>query len=155
MNKALYSFRSLLLPLFMLLLAGALISTEAHAQDAPRSWMADDPNLEWGPCPAFMPESCEIAVLHGPPSAPNADIFFKMEANTTVPTHSHTSVERMVLVSGELEVTYEGHDPVVLAPGTYAYGPPALPHDASCADGEDCILFIAFEEPIDAMPVEP
>ncbi|NBB85074.1 MAG: cupin domain-containing protein [Bacteroidetes bacterium] len=155
MNKALYSFHSLLLTLFILLLAGSLISTEAHAQDAPLSWTADDPNLEWGPCPAFMPESCEIAVLHGPPSAPNADVFFKMEANTTVPTHSHTSVERMVLVSGEMEVTYEGHDPVVLEPGTYAYGPPELPHDASCAEGEDCILFIAFEEPIDAMPVEP
>ena len=37
---------------------------------------------------------------------------------------------------------------------SYAYGPPELPHDASCADGEDCILFIAFEESIDAMPVE-
>ena len=154
MNTLLDSYRSLSLTLFMVLLAGSLISTETHAQDAPLSWMADDPDLEWGPCPAFMPESCEIAVLNGPPSAPNADIFFKMAANTTVPTHSHTSVERMVLVSGEMEVTYDGHDPVVLESGTYAYGPSELPHDASCADGEDCILFIAFEEPIDAMPVE-
>lgn len=142
------------LPLLTLLFAGMLISTEVHAQEAPLSWAADDPDLEWGPCPAFMPESCEIAMLHGAPDAPNADIFFKMAANTTVPVHSHTSVERMVLVAGEMEVTYEGHDPVVLEPGTYAYGPPELPHDASCVDGEDCILFIAFEEAIDAMPVE-
>jgi hypothetical protein len=53
-----------------------------------------------------------------------------------------------------MRVTYEGHDPVVLRPGTYARGPAELPHDAYCAAGEECILFIAFEDPIDAMPAE-
>ncbi|PEN13310.1 cupin [Longibacter salinarum] len=142
--------RSAILALFLL-----TFTTDVDAQDAPRSWTMDDPDLEWGPCPDFMPESCEIAVLNGPPDQPNADIFFKMAPGTTVPAHRHTSVERMVLVSGEMEVTYEGHDPVVLKPGTYAFGPAELPHEASCADGEACVLFIAFEEPIDAMPTDP
>jgi quercetin dioxygenase-like cupin family protein len=137
-----------------LIIAGPFAFPEAHAQDAPRSWTADDPGLAWGPCPAFMPESCEIAVLQGAPEDPRADIFFKMAPNTTVPAHTHTSAERMVLVSGEMHVTYEGHDPVVLRPGDYAYGPPELPHEAYCADGEACVLFIAFNEPIDAMPAE-
>jgi hypothetical protein len=56
----------------------------------------------------------------------------------------------MVLVSGELEVTYDGHQTAVLKPGMYAYGPSKLPHKASCADGDPCVLFIAFEGPIDA-----
>ena len=89
MNKALDSYRILPQTLLMLLLAGSLLSTEAHAQDAPLSWTADDPNLEWGPCPAFMPESCEIAALHGPPSAPNADVFFKMGANDRACAFAH------------------------------------------------------------------
>jgi hypothetical protein len=59
----------------------------------------------------------------------------------------------MVLISGEMEVDYDGQDPVVLTAGTYAYGPARLPHTARCLDGDDpCVLFIAFEEPVDAVP---
>jgi quercetin dioxygenase-like cupin family protein len=139
-----------ILSLFLLAFA-----PRAHAQDAPLAWTADDPDLTWGPCPEFMPESCEIAVLQGAPDKPNADIYFKMAPGTSIPSHRHTSVERMVLVSGKMQVTYEGHDPVVLRPGTYAFGPAELPHEASCAVGDACVLFIGFEEPIDAMPAEP
>ncbi|MEF8940661.1 MAG: cupin domain-containing protein [Salinivenus sp.] len=139
----------LLLTLFVV---GSLAPLDAGAQRGPQAWTAEDPELEWGPCPAFMPESCAIAVLQGTPDAPNADVFFRMAPNTTVPLHRHTSPERMVLVSGEMHVTYDGHDPVVLRPGTYAHGPAELPHDAYCADGAECVLFIAFEDPIDAMP---
>jgi len=42
---------------------------------------------------------------------------------------------------------------VVLEPGTYAYGPAGLPHTARCQADEACVLFIASEEPVDAMPV--
>jgi len=142
--------------LLVLLVAGSFALTEVHAQSsAPRSHTPDDSDLAWGPCPAFMPESCEIAVLHGAPADPNADIFFKMAPRTTVPLHTHTSAERMVLVSGEMRVTYEGHDTVVLTPGAYAHGPAEMPHKATCADGETCVLFIAFNEPIDAFPADP
>jgi quercetin dioxygenase-like cupin family protein len=113
----------------------------------------DDPRLEWGPCPPYMPESCGIAVLQGDPEEPNADVFFRMAPNTTAPAHWHTSAERMVLVSGEMHVDYDGQEPVVLRPGTYAYGPPGLPHETHCAEGAPCILFIAFEEPVDALAV--
>jgi quercetin dioxygenase-like cupin family protein len=113
-----------------------------------------DAQLKWGPCPAFIPEGCEIAVLHGDPARPNADVFFKVPGNFSIPRHWHTSAERMVLVSGELQVTYDGQPPVTLRPGMYAYGPPRVPHTATCAKGDPCVLFIAFESPIDAVPAE-
>jgi quercetin dioxygenase-like cupin family protein len=113
-----------------------------------------DTQLKWGPCPAFIPKGCEIAVLHGDPSKPNVDVFFKVPAGFTIPAHSHTSAERMVLVSGELEVTYEGQSPVKLVKGAYAYGPAKKSHKATCAKGDPCVLFIAFESPLDAMPTE-
>ena len=138
----------------MLALASPFTAEQTHAQDAPVAWTAEDQSLEWGPCPAFMPETCEIAVLNGDPSEANADIFFKLASGTTAPTHRHTSAERMVLVSGEMHVEYEGHEPTVLEPGSYAYGPPEHPHEARCAEGEDCVLFIAFEHPIDAEAVD-
>lgn len=122
------------------------------ADQAPLAIPPDDPALEWGGCPEFIPEGCRIAVLHGDPAGPNADIYFKVPPDFTVPHHWHTSAERMILVQGELHVSFDGHDKVVLRPGHYAYGPPRLPHVAYCAPGDPCILFIAFEQPVDAIP---
>lgn len=110
--------------------------------------------LKWGPCPPFIPKGCEIAVLHGDPSRPNVDVFFKVPGGFAIPAHTHTSPERMVLVSGELEVTYEGQASARLRPGSYAYGPAGKSHYAVCAKGAPCVLFIAFEAPLDAMPTD-
>ena len=42
-----------------------------------------------------------------------------------------------------------------LKPGTYAYGPPAMPHSATCGAAGPCVLFIAFESPVDAVAGGP
>jgi quercetin dioxygenase-like cupin family protein len=113
---------------------------------------ADDAGLQWGPCPAFLPAGCGIAVLHGDPSKPNVDILFKVPGRSDIPLHTHTSAERMVLVAGELVVTYESQPSARLTPGTYAYGPAGRPHSGRCVSDVPCILVIAFEGPLDAMP---
>lgn len=128
----------------------------AMAQDAPVATVLaktfEDASLKWGPCPSFLPDGCSIAVLHGDPAQPNADIFFKVPGKSKIARHWHTSAERMVLVSGELQVTYDGQKPTVLTPGSYAYGPAKLPHEATCASKDPCVLMIAFESPVDAFP---
>jgi len=113
---------------------------------------AGDDGLAWGPCPDFLPVGCAISVLHGNPSQPNADVFFRIPARADIPLHTHTSAERMVLVAGELEVAYAGQAPERLTPGAYAYGPPGRPHAGRCISDVPCILFIAFESAVDAMP---
>lgn len=113
-----------------------------------------DADLEWGPCPAFMPDSCGLAVLQGDPTEQDTDVFFRLRAGTTAPHHWHTSAERMVLVAGEMWVHYDGQEPVVIRPGNYAYGPPELPHVARCESDRDCVLFISFDDPVDAFAVE-
>ncbi len=137
-----------------LLLAGAFAGAPVSAQELPLTRTAKDPQLKWGPCPAFLPKGCEISVLHGDPAQNNSDIFLKVPANSVLARHWHTSVERMVLVSGELHVTYDGHKTAILKPGTYAYGPAKLPHKAECKKAGPCVLFIAFELPVDAVPSE-
>jgi quercetin dioxygenase-like cupin family protein len=112
----------------------------------------EDADLKWGPCPPFMPNGCSIAILHGDPSKENLDVFFKVPANSNIPNHWHNSAERMILVSGELEVKYQGEKPRTLKVGSYAYGPAKKPHTAKCGNAGPCILFIAFEEPLDAIP---
>lgn len=133
-------------------LAVAFAVAPVSAQEPALAWTTKDAKLQWGPCPAFLPKGCGIAVLHGDPAKQNADIFFRVPANSHIPRHWHTSPERMVLVSGELHVTYDGQKTTVMKPGTYAYGPAKLPHKADCKKAGPCVLFIAFESPIDAVP---
>lgn len=113
-----------------------------------------DADIPWGPCPAFFPEGCALAVLQGDPSKPNADVYFKMPGNSSFPAHWHTSAERMVLVSGELDVTYRGQPTTELKTGMYAYGPAKAVHDGRCISTDPCILVIAFEEPVDAFKAD-
>ncbi|MEO5972967.1 MAG: cupin domain-containing protein [Sphingomicrobium sp.] len=110
---------------------------------------AGDAALQWGPCPAPFPSGCELTVLHGDPAKPNADVLLRMPAGYAIPAHSHTSAERMILVSGRLDVKYQGAAGATLEPGSYAYGPAGLPHRATCAPTSACTLFVAFEGPVD------
>ena len=140
--------------LFLLSFISASAFAEAPVSEQAITQTADDAKLKWGPCPPFLPKGCGIAVLHGDPAKDNVDVFFKVPAKSTIPLHWHTSPERMVLVAGELHVTYDGQKKAVLKPGTYAYGPAKKPHSGYCASKVPCVLFIAFESPLDAVPVE-
>lgn len=142
----------LILSSLVLLTVSTLATGAERVIEAASARNIDDAKLQWGPCPAFIPKGCEIAVLHGDPAKPNVDIFFKVPSGFTIPNHRHTSAERMVLVSGELEVRYEGQSPMTMKTGTYAYGPAGKAHEATCAKGSACVLFIAFESPLDAIP---
>ena len=115
----------------------------------------DDSNLTWGGCPPIFPqdESCQVTVLHGNPAEKQADVFLKVAPNTLLVHHKHTSSERMILVAGQLRVEYDGQNPWVLTAGSYAYGPPELPHTAECIGATPCVLFIGFEEPVDAIAI--
>jgi len=136
-----------------------LFSTVGLAQDAAPVIFensvitsASDASLTWGKCPEFMPKGCSIAVLHGDPAKRNVDVLFKIPSNYVVPNHKHSSAERMIVLSGLLEVLYEGEKPKRIKAGSYAYGPANKPHIAKCIKGP-CVIFIAFEDPLDAIQV--
>ncbi len=136
-----------------LITVSPFIEAEAPAAEPALAVTFKDAQLKWGPCPPFLPSGCGIAVLHGDPGKANVDVFFRVPAKATIPMHWHSSPERMVLVAGELHVTYDGQKKAVLMPGTYAYGPAKKIHDGYCASKVPCVLFIAFESPLDAIPV--
>lgn len=134
------------------MLTGAAFA-DHHADEPALATRHTDESLEWGPCPEFFGDGCHIAVLHGDPSKPNTDVFFRLTGGKSFPAHRHTSAERMVLVAGAMDVIYEGQAPAQLKAGTYAYGPAQRVHHGQCVSEEDCVLFIAFEEPVDAFLV--
>lgn len=138
----------------MCIAVGASSAQPAPAQNSngpPLAMQATDPKLKWGPCPPIFSGDCKIAVLHGDPAKPNADIFLRIGGGMALPVHRHSSAERIILVSGRLRVDYRGAPAVTLVPGSYAYGPAEVPHRAVCLSKQRCTLFIAFEGPVDAM----
>jgi len=92
-------------------------------------------------------------MLHGDPAKANADVLLRMPGGYKIPPHRHSSAERMILVSGQLEVKYQGAATATLNPGNYAYGPAGLPHRATCVGTAQCHLFVAFEGPVDVVAV--
>ena len=126
----------------------------AAATEAPLARTVSDGTLQWGACPAVFPAGCEMAVLHGDPAKPNADLFLRVPGGYAIPAHTHGSAERMILVTGKLDVKYQGAQPITLSPGNYAYGPARLPHKATCMAAEACTLFIAFDGPVDVEAFE-
>ena len=138
------------------MLVGSLASSQAPvvAQEPALAKAVTDPSLQWGPCPPGLPEGCTLTVLHGDPGKPNADIFLKLPAKSSIAEHTHTSAERMILVSGEMKVAYKGQPEATLTAGSYAYGPAKVPHSANCVSATPCVLFIAFEQPVDLLPVK-
>lgn len=114
----------------------------------------NDADLEWGGCPPFMPEGCNIAVLHGDPATKNADVLFKVNGKSKIPNHWHNSHERMVLLSGKMTVTYKGEQTNTMKVGDFAYGPARKPHTAECVSKDPCILYIGFGDPVDAFAIE-
>lgn len=141
-----------ILTLWILLMCAAL--SNAQTSQSALVISAHDKALTWGPCPDFIPKGCEIAVLQGDPAKENVDIFFKVPGDFTIPYHKHSSQERMILVSGELEVSYDKHKTALIKKGNFAYGPAQLPHKAYCKEGADCILYIGFVAPLDAVPLK-
>lgn len=122
--------------------------------NTPLAIKVDDPSLNWSPCPQLFPQGCRLTVLRGDPAKPGADLFLQVPAGYSIPPHTHTSAERMVLVTGELEVQYQGRSAVVLQAGQYAYGPAKAPHAGRCRSQGPCTLFIAFDTEVDALPFD-
>ena len=108
-------------------------------------------DLTWVNCPDFLP--CQIASLNGELGGNNNDVFIKFPSLAEIPFHTHTSTEHMILLEGEFHTTYKGFERVVLKKGDYAFGPADLAHDGYCASKEDCVMFVAYETPIDAIPI--
>lgn len=149
------SLNNIMRVLFGLGLAASLSAVTGVRAETPEPGLASSPfgdELPWGACPAFMPKGCQLAVLHGTPDQDNADVYFKVPAKSSIPLHRHSSPRRMILVAGEMRITYEGQETMTLKPGHYAYAPAKRAHDGYCASRTSCILFIAFESPLDPKP---
>jgi quercetin dioxygenase-like cupin family protein len=112
----------------------------------------DDPKLTWAPCPEIFPKGCEVTVLSGDPAKGPSDVYLRAPAGTDLKKHWHTSAEHVVLLRGKFSVTFEDGRKASVDQGAYTLIPGGMPHSARCEGPEDCLYFIGFEKPVDAVP---
>jgi glyoxylate utilization-related uncharacterized protein len=141
------------IPLFLLSISLLAQEKNMKTDEMSITKTINDDDIIWNPAPDFFP-GCSFTILHGDITQPNLDLFFRVEPNTEIINHTHSSAERMVLISGEMEVQYEGEKPQILKAGAYAYGPANKPHRAKCLNSGQCVLFIALVDPFDAVPID-
>ena len=56
----------------------ACATSSAQVATGPAITRTVGSDLQWGPCPPIFPAGCQIAVLHGDPARPNADVFLRV-----------------------------------------------------------------------------
>ena len=140
--------------LLLLSLVGAFAFAQAPVQEQALTQTADDAALSGAPAHRSYPQAVRSRFCMATRRKTTSTFSSKCAGKSTIPLHWHTSAERMVMVAGELHVTYDGQKTAILKPGTYAYGPAKQPHHGFCASTVPCVLFIAFESPLDAVPIE-
>jgi hypothetical protein len=67
-------------------LVAAWASAQPATQEQAVTRTAHDPQLQWGPCPAFMPAGCSLSVLHGDPA--NLTPTYSYASRPTPPSQS-------------------------------------------------------------------
>lgn len=94
-------------------------------------------SLLWEP---FRP-GVKIHRLYGTGEKGPSAALLKYEPGATVPTHSHTGYEHIIVLSGE-QSDYQGTHTA----GTLVINPPESHHDIVSESG--CIVLIIWEKPV-------
>ena len=139
-----------------LMLSGTFLACAPRAESADESAVvrtADDAGLQWGPCPAFLHRDAE--------SPCSTEILESRTPTTTEGAGQGKVADALAFIGGTHGADrgraarhVEGQKTAVMTPGSYAYGPAKLGHSGVCASEVPCVLFIAFESPVDAVASE-
>jgi quercetin dioxygenase-like cupin family protein len=128
------SLKTLLLVLVGL---GTLGSLAAQQGQQAVLWPAT--GMTWSDNPAIP--GAKIAVLWGDPKTGAYGALKTLPAGTTLRLHTHTSDQKVVLLSGTIVLSISGGASKELGTGSYAFIPGGLKHSADCKAGAECVYF--------------
>ena len=121
-------------------LAVGAATPRAQAGDAASStkpstlvlWPAGD--IKWVESPAL--KGLMIAVLWGDPKTGAYGALKKLPAGTEIAWHTHTSEQKVVMVSGVIHLEVEGGTAQDMGPGSYMFTPGGAKHAAHADVGK-------------------
>lgn len=132
--------------------AWALASAAPVAEEpskAPKLWAAEE--MKWVE-DARLP-GVKSVLLWGDPQTGEHGMLRKFPAGFAPPLHTHPSVERLVVISGTVVVSYTGSAEKRLGPGSYSEIPANTAHSAKCASGADCVFALMSSGRFEIRPV--
>ena len=119
--------------------AWALASAAGTAEESPKTpkrWAADE--MRWEKDKGLP--GVKSVLLWGDPQTGEHGMLRKFPAGFAPPLHTHPSVERLVVISGTVLVSYAGSTEKKLGPGSYSEIPANTEHSAKCAKEAECVF---------------
>jgi quercetin dioxygenase-like cupin family protein len=119
--------------------AWAAVSATSAAEEpskAPKLWAADE--MKWEEDKRLP--GVKSVLLWGDPQTGEHGMLRKFPAGFAPPLHTHPSVERLVVLSGTILVSYAGSTEKRLGPGSYSEIPANTEHSAKCAKEAECVF---------------
>lgn len=111
----------------------------AFTRELPKIWPHAE--MQWTR-DAALP-SVQSVLLWGNPQAGEHAMLRKFPAGYAPPPHKHPSTERVVVISGALEVNSDEAGSRALGPGSYSEIPAGVVHAVKCAAQSDCEFLLA------------
>ena len=99
-----------------------------------------------------LPACIAMAVENGDPSKGPSLIVFKGTVGCSIPWHSHTPTEQVMIVSGSAKLEMKGGSSATLGPGGYALMPSKHVHQFTCASA--CTAFVHSDGAFDIQYVD-
>jgi quercetin dioxygenase-like cupin family protein len=110
-------------------------------------------SAKWVDNPAV--KGAQIAVLTGDPKTGAYSALKKLAAGTSLGKHTHTSMQKVVMVSGTITLEVAGMGPAQdMTPGSFLEIPGGVVHSADCKAGADCIYYEEQPGAADLKPVD-
>ena len=138
----------------------AQTSGQAQATKAPRAG-ASQPiftpaaDIKWTDLDPKGAPGVKVADLWGDHTKGAFGAYLKLPAGFAVPLHTHSSVMKVVFLSGTYIQAPEGKPEVRLGPGSYMMQPGGnYRHTTSCDKAADCVLFVEGSGKFDLKLVE-
>ena len=129
-------------------LARATAAAEEPSK-TPKLWAADE--MRWEEDKRLP--GVKSVLLWGDPQTGEHGMLRKFPAGFAPPLHTHPSVERLVVISGTVLVSYAGSTEKRLGPGSYSEIPANTAHSAKCASGAECVFALMSSGRFEIRPV--
>ena len=145
------SRRVLCLTIFVSVLSSPCAAADPAASSGPKAWAAQE--MKWQDDPALP--GVKTVLLWGDPKTGEHGMLRRFPAGYAPPTHTHPSVERLIVLSGTVIVQHAGSPEKRLGPGSYSEIPANMEHSAKCASESDCEFALISSGPFAIHRVGP
>jgi len=121
------------------------------AGDAAKPVTMTPDQMKWVANPAA--QGVLTAVTWGDPAKGPHGAFHKFTAGFLAPLHTHSSNNRIVVLSGTMVMTGEDGKAMKFTAGSYYTQPNTYKHTTQCLAGADCLVYLEADAAWDLKPV--